>query len=132
MTSAVYLYGDLCIYAVAVPKSLAKIVCDGEEMGCMGGMSSTAAYHVFLTVFVLLIAPLTLFDVTKSTMMQLSTTLMRWLSFLVMILIAGVGIATGRSFGKETDVASGHVPVQGVPASELSKLPELFGVCIYS
>ena len=68
MTLVVYLYGDLCIYAVAVPKSLQEVACGGgggggggDVGGCIGGLGSSSAYHLFLTLFTLFICPFTFF-----------------------------------------------------------------------
>ena len=62
-------------------------------------------------------------DVSKTQVLQIITTAMRWLSFIVMILIAGVGIVHHRGFTHPENT----VPVQNVSASNLAELPQLFG-----
>ena len=68
LTLIVYLYGDLCIFAVAVPKSLTKVFCDDAkgEGGCIGGLEYATAYRAYLALFIAIIGPFTLFDVSKT------------------------------------------------------------------
>eukprot|EP01135_Chromosphaera_perkinsii_P009636 Nk52_evm86s1810 gene=Nk52_evmTU86s1810 len=81
-----YLYGDLAIYAVAVPKSLVGAVCPTEGL-CLGLFSSSTAYYVFLTAFALLIGPFCYFPVSKTKYLQLLTTCMRYAAMSIMIVI---------------------------------------------
>lgn len=62
-------------------------------------------------------------------MLQLSTIFMRWASFIVMILIAAIGILQHRGFNRFENKT---VPVENVAVSNMAGLPQLFGVSIYS
>lgn len=71
-----------------------------------------------LTGFVLLLGPFTFFNVTKTKYLQLLTTVMRWLAFIIMVTLACVRLSKGNIF---------HPAV-----SQFSGVPNLFGVCVYS
>ncbi|KAB0356981.1 hypothetical protein FD754_001137 [Muntiacus muntjak] len=91
----IYLYGDLAIYAAAVPFSLMQ------------------------AIFTLLLGPFTFFDVQKTKYLQILTSLMRWIAFAIMIVLALVRIAHGRGEGRP-------------PLADLSGIRNLLGVCVYS
>ena len=128
----VYLYGDLAIYAAAVAKSLRDVACTfkppnmtsplniSESEICWEGSHQTRldAYRIFLAVFVCTIGQFVFCNVTKTKYLQMMTTVMRWAAFLIMVILATVRL---------TDV----VPAKP-PSSDLSGLPNLFGVCVYS
>lgn len=130
----VYLYGDLAIYAAAVPFSLMQVSCSatgndscGVEADtkyndtdlCWGPLRRVDAYRIYLAVFTLLLGPFTFFDVQKTKYLQILTSLMRWIAFAIMIVLALVRI--GRGHGE------GHPPL-----ASLSGVRNLFGVCVYS
>ena len=56
LCTIVYLYGDLCIYAVAVPKSLQSVACGvfnesahhNGTLHCLGDLDKNHSYSVFL------------------------------------------------------------------------------------
>ncbi|CAI9599085.1 unnamed protein product [Staurois parvus] len=88
----VYLYGDLAIYATAVPLSLVQVTCfSGNEtcgsgttemndtQACWGKINRINAYRIYLAVFTLLLGPFTFFNVQKTKYLQILTSLMRWL-----------------------------------------------------
>uniref|UniRef100_A0A2K5QP40 Transmembrane protein 104 n=1 Tax=Cebus imitator TaxID=2715852 RepID=A0A2K5QP40_CEBIM len=90
----VYLYGDLAIYAAAVPFSLMQVTCSttgndscGVEADtkyndtdqCWGPLRRVDAYHIYLAIFTLLLGPFTFFDVQKTKYLQILTSLMRWI-----------------------------------------------------
>ncbi|XP_012588606.1 PREDICTED: transmembrane protein 104 isoform X2 [Condylura cristata] len=128
-----YLYGDLAIYAAAVPFSLMQVTCAGgnDSCGveadvkyndtdqCWGPLRRVDAYRIYLAVFTLLLGPFTFFDVQKTKYLQILTSLMRWIAFAIMIVLALVRIGHGQG--------EGHPPL-----ASLSGVRNLFGVCVYS
>jgi len=93
----IYLYGDLAIYAAAVPFSLMQVTCSAtgnESCGveadskhndtdpCWGPLRRVDAYRIYLAVFTLLLGPFTFFDVQKTKYLQILTSLMRWVGLM--------------------------------------------------
>ncbi|MBN3304890.1 TM104 protein, partial [Amia calva] len=127
----VYLYGDLAIYAAAVPISLMEVACGNHSCSagssikyndtdsCWGPVKRKDAYRIFLTIFTLLLGPFTFFNAQKTKYLQIMTSLMRWIAFTMMIILALIRIGKGHGEGKP-------------PVAELSGVPNLFGVCVYS
>jgi len=132
----VYLYGDLAIYAAAVPKSVRDVVCSydpnnvtsnattplSESMRCFNNNPTLSRFHVyqiFLTVFFICMAPFTFFDVQKTKYLQICTSALRWISFTMMIVIALVRLGQGTN---------AHPKM----ATGIKEIPSLFGACIYS
>ena len=85
----VYLYGDLAIYAAAVPKSLRDVICNynpnnatlnitnlllNESMPCFkddeDGLNRFEVYQIALTVFFLCMLPFVFFNVQKTKWLQ--------------------------------------------------------------
>ncbi|XP_042912634.1 transmembrane protein 104 isoform X1 [Parasteatoda tepidariorum] len=130
---AIYLYGDLAIYAAAVSKSLKDVTCFYTPSGACNVTKNNSvscwnpdipvtrgdAYRIYLLSFLLLLGPFTFFNVQKTKYLQVFTSLMRWLAFSTMIILAATAIIKGK--GK------GHPPI-----ASLSGVPNLFGVCVYS
>ncbi|XP_020616942.1 transmembrane protein 104-like [Orbicella faveolata] len=127
--TALYLYGDLAIYAAAVPKSLTQVACgslSGNDSSssfdttepCWNSLTQISVYRIFL-VSVLVLGPFTFFNVQKTKYLQMFTTAMRWIAFMMMIVLALVKIGKGK--GKHD-----------TPPANFSGLPNLFGVCVYS
>lgn len=90
----IYLYGDLAIYAAAVPVSLMQVTCsvtgnhscsvgDGTKYNdtdkCWGPIRRIDAYRLYLAAFTLLLGPFTFFNVQKTKYLQIMTSLMRWI-----------------------------------------------------
>lgn len=130
----IYLYGDLAIYAAAVPFSLMQVTCSatgndscGVEADtkyndtdqCWGPLRRGDAYRIYLAAFTVFLGPFTFFDVQKTKYLQLLTSLMRWVAFAIMIILALVRIGHGRGEGRP-------------PLADFSGLRNLFGVCVYS
>eukprot|EP00794_Sanderia_malayensis_P008874 gene8874-9824_t len=125
----VYLYGDLAIYATAVPKSLTLVVCldlknltssafHGEDI-CFRGLTVATMYRLFLLCFTLVMGPFVFFDLGKTKYLQFVTTFFRWLAFLLMISLAFYHI--------------GHEKKKIAPKLfDFSQLPNFFGVSVYS
>lgn len=123
----VYLYGDLAIYAVAVPKSLREIVCprpsaDAVVWECSDKFNSSELYRLFVVLFGLLLGPFTFGHVHKTRTLQLVSTVIRHASFGLMIVLAVIGIARGQG-RSVADVVSYEKP---------ANVATFFGVCIYS
>ena len=107
----VYLYGDLAIYAVAVPKSLRDLVCPlpthlsadtktAWDCGWLGDMTgytldSSQVYRCFCGLFSVTFGPCAFLSITESKWLQLVTTVLRYLAFAAMIVVSSVGIAQG-------------------------------------
>ncbi|OXB76986.1 UNVERIFIED_CONTAM: hypothetical protein H355_014808 [Colinus virginianus] len=130
----IYLYGDLAIYAAAVPVSLMQVTCsaignhscnvgDGTKYNdtdkCWGPIRRIDAYRLYLAAFTLLLGPFTFFNVQKTKYLQIVTSLMRWIAFILMIILALIRISRGQ--------AEGHPSM-----AQLSGIRNLFGVCVYS
>ena len=97
----IYLYGDLAIYGAAVAKSLRDVACTytpanvskssmniSEDDPCWEENSTINridAYRIALAVFIVAVGPFAFFNVTKTKYLQLLTTLMRWLAFVIMV-----------------------------------------------
>ncbi|KAG6623352.1 Transmembrane protein [Phytophthora cinnamomi] len=123
----VYLYGDLAIYAVAVPKSLREIICprpsaDAVVWECSDKFNSSDLYRLFVVLFGLLLGPFTFGHVHKTRTLQLVSTVIRHASFGLMIVLAIIGIARGHG-RSVADVVSYEKP---------ANVATFFGVCIYS
>lgn len=126
----VYLYGDLAIYAAAVPISLMEVTCGNHSCAagsvkyndtdiCWGPLTRKDAYRVFLALFTLFLGPFTFFNAQKTKYLQILTSLMRWIAFSMMIVLALIRIGKGSGEGRP-------------PAASFSGVPNLFGVCVYS
>eukprot|EP00735_Rhodelphis_limneticus_P011629 TRINITY_DN4754_c0_g1::TRINITY_DN4754_c0_g1_i1::g.21288::m.21288 TRINITY_DN4754_c0_g1::TRINITY_DN4754_c0_g1_i1::g.21288 ORF type:complete len:504 (-),score=68.34,sp/Q8NE00/TM104_HUMAN/40.97/2e-108,Aa_trans/PF01490.13/5.1e-15,Trp_Tyr_perm/PF03222.8/8.8e-05,Trp_Tyr_perm/PF03222.8/3.1e+02,ESAG1/PF03238.8/0.35,Reticulon/PF02453.12/1.2e+03,Reticulon/PF02453.12/0.77 TRINITY_DN4754_c0_g1_i1:585-2096(-) len=123
-----YLLGDLAIYAVAVPKAVTNVICGESDSGhdvCTSSSHMTLlwgdVYHLSLSVFAILLAPFCFFDVQKTKLLQVITTVMRYAAFGTMIGISGWDVLAGRG--------RGELCATCVHAHEL---PTLFGVLIYA
>ncbi|XP_063077475.1 transmembrane protein 104 [Engraulis encrasicolus] len=126
----VYLYGDLAIYAAAVPMSLMEVACGNQSCSagtlsyndtdsCWGPIRRKDAYRIFLAIFTVLLGPFTFFNAQKTKYLQIMTSLMRWLAFTMMIVLALMRIGKGEGEGRP-------------PVASFSGVPNLFGVCVYS
>lgn len=135
----VYLFGDLAIYAATVPKSMVSILCNNltcvENMSlptsnlsapCTPGFESEFLskhsrrdiYHLVMLCFICLLGPFAFFDVSKTKLLQLFTSALRWTSFISMIVLSIIRIAGGH-----------YVTPVG---ANFAQIPNLFGVAVYS
>ncbi len=55
------------------------------------------AYRIFVVIFNLFIGPLVFFNLQKTKLLQLATTIMRWLAFITMISLAIIKITDNSS-----------------------------------
>ncbi|XP_005093838.1 transmembrane protein 104 [Aplysia californica] len=130
----VYLYGDLAIYAAAVPKSLRDVVCsfrknssncnetevDTDPCWSEGlNINRMDAYRIFVAAFLVLLGPFVFFNVQKTKYLQIFTSVARWTAFLVMIILTSIQLGQGKGKGN---------PV----VADIAGVPNLFGVCVYS
>lgn len=129
----IYLYGDLAIYAAAVPVSLMQVTCTtgNDSYGvegdtkfndtdpCWGTLRRVDVYRIYLAIFTLVLGPFTFFDVQKTKYLQILTSLMRWVAFTIMIVLALVRIGQGRG--------EGHPPLAALAGAK-----NVLGVCVYS
>lgn len=125
----VYLYGDLAIYCAAVSKSLRDVTCTYSNCSknltlddrCWPNseLSRRNAYRVYNVVFLALLGPFVFFNVQKTKYLQILTSLLRWIAFLTMIILAVIHLANGHRGGYP-------------PLANWSGVPSLFGVCVYS
>lgn len=128
VTICVYLYGGMATYAIIVSKSIAAIVCGGNETmngnkapPCdnIEGMDLKQAYYVALSVFTLTLCPFVFFNMSKTKFLQVLTTIILWLAFITMIILGGLRIVNGNGF---------NFPV----AYNFKELPAFFGVGVAS
>jgi hypothetical protein len=93
-----------------------------EVWECSGGLNSSELYKVFVIFFSLVLGPFAFGHVQKTRTLQLITTIVRHVSFALMIVLALIGIAQGegRSFD---DVIAYQKP---------GRISTFFAVCIYS
>eukprot|EP00127_Corallochytrium_limacisporum_P006947 Clim_evm1s239 gene=Clim_evmTU1s239 len=129
-SAALYLFGDLAIYAAAVPKTIVQFICtDGNPRKghdlptdvCFLGLDGEATYRIFLAMFVGSLGLFVYTDVGKTRWLQMFTVAARYLAFGMMV---GVTL---------WDIIGGvHVDTKTIPLVQISKLPQFFGACIYS
>ncbi|OQS02085.1 hypothetical protein THRCLA_05511 [Thraustotheca clavata] len=123
-----YLYGDLSIYAVAIPKSLREIICPRPSMNmtvwdCPDvSLTSSQLYRVLVAAFGVSLGSFVFGHLHKTTCIQLITTVMRHVSFALMIILVIIGIFRGE----------GRSVADVVSHEDLLSLPDFFGVIIYS
>ncbi|XP_042305900.1 transmembrane protein 104 isoform X2 [Sceloporus undulatus] len=125
----IYLYGDLAIYAAAVPVSLMQVSCSrignhscsvedsikyNDTDKCWGRIRRIDAYRIYLAAFTLLLGPFTFFNVQKTKYLQIMTSMMRWIAFVIMIILALLRITKGHG--------EGHPPL-----AQLTGIGNLFG-----
>ncbi|KAL5254110.1 hypothetical protein ACHWQZ_G013764 [Mnemiopsis leidyi] len=124
----IYLYGDLAIYTVAVPKSIANVSCianlhdENNVTLCWHGVSHDTAYKIFVLVYVLCIGPFVFFNAQKTTLLQICSSILRHTSFFIMVVIALDRIA------KHT---TGVPKPQDVKPVNFNKIPDFIGVSVY-
>jgi amino acid permease len=134
-----YLYGDLAIYDAAVPKSLRDTTCtfyknltNGthlpviESDRCWSSVNLTRldVYRIYVVGFNLLIGALVFYNTQKTKLLQLCTTLMRWIAFITMIVLAIKHIIENKKITPQ-------VPLD-IKMFNIKGLPNFFGVCIYA
>lgn len=79
-------------------------------------------YRACVIIFNLTIGSLVFGNVQKTKLLQMATTVMRWLAFITMITLA---------FMKINDNTKKHIPMN-VPLANFAGVPNFFGACIYA
>lgn len=119
----VYLFGDLAIYAVAVPVTMTAV--SGPITISMGSVewafTEYNVYYLWWTCFVAFVGPLSFFNFQKTKYLQLSTMVLRNVAFWTMIVLGVIYVFEGN----------------GTPVGELNwvdfhGLPSLFGAAVYA
>ena len=111
------LFGDLSIYAVAVPKSFLKTFCPGATCG---SLTPDAAYYLFLAGFIVCVGPFCFFNFQKTKYLQLMALGMRIFSFISMIVLAII-IASQNTISDTI-----------LFGSDPKKIPALFAIALYA
>lgn len=130
ITLSIYLYGDLVIYSAAISKSLRDVTCSSTNDSSTSHdtcwiifndyiISRSATYRIYVIAILFTIAPFAYFNAKKTTLIQFATSACRWLAFLSMIILTSIILALGQGKGS---------PV----TANLTGVPNLFGVCVYS
>uniref|UniRef100_A0A0V0J3U8 Transmembrane protein 104 homolog n=3 Tax=Schistocephalus solidus TaxID=70667 RepID=A0A0V0J3U8_SCHSO len=149
VTITIYLYGDLSIYAAAVPKSLRDVSCRSlyndssvinEYSPCWpnGSFSRMNVYRVYLAGFALLLGPFFFFNVTRTSWLQIFTSIMRWAAFILMIALACERISHfPRKLAAPPHIVTNTttttpISVPHPPAANFHMMASLFGVSVYS
>ncbi|KAF7256045.1 hypothetical protein EG68_06415 [Paragonimus skrjabini miyazakii] len=151
----IYLYGDLAIYAAGVPKSLRNVVCtatinrtvlhDSDLCWDFSSLSRSDVYRIFVICFAACMLPFLFFHVTRSRWLQLFTTVIRWISFILMVCLAIDRAVVIRQGYTQSSLGTTHlwnpavhdlmqsspVPVPNPPILRAEGIPNLFGVCVY-
>ena len=126
----IYLYGDLVIYSATIAKSVRDVTCTWTNdtlyptspcWNVTGNLVITraASYRIIVASIFLTLVPFAYFNVQKTTFLQLITSICRWVAFISMIALTAITLIRGEGKGS---------PV----SSNISGLPNLFGVCVYS
>jgi hypothetical protein len=138
-----YLFGDLSIYAVTSSSSLTLVTCDmfsyfynltneternwteiRESDECFStALTKIQVYYIYLAIFILCIGPFTFFNMSKTKLMQITTTVLRYIGFGFMVSLAIVKIFEGDDEGRH---------VKSPLIANFSQFPNLFGVALYS
>lgn len=132
-----YLYGDLAIYDAAVPKSFRDTTCTYASANendtltdsdpCWTNVKSISrfnAYRIYVVVFNSTIGVLVFYNIQKTKLLQLLTTLMRWVAFITMISLAVKKIHDNHTSVPEIKPEINVFNIKGVP--------NFFGICIYA
>lgn len=134
----VYLYGDLAVYAVAIPTALSSVarlpwdhpaeVPDGGSDSGLIDDDDRLSYSIYLLGFALLTLPIAFFDFQKSAWLQYTTCAVRNSAFFIMIAVMAVHIRTDGA----GIPPSAHLPRKPIKIADPAEFAELYGVCIYA
>ena len=133
-----YLFGDLSIYAVTIPKSLTALVCPHEEHDlalshlsswhCKNiaghhGLTSDTVYRGFVLLLGIVQLPFVFQNVQKTLLIQMLSIAYRWSAFIIIIAICVVQMLSRREDRNWTGFARQH---------DFNAVLPLFGVSTYS
>ena len=96
-----------------------------EDDPCWASVPSISrmnAYRIYVAVFNLTIGIMVFGNIQKTKLLQLATTLMRWIAFITMITLA---------FRKINDNTSKSIPMNP-KLIQVQNVPNFFGACIYA
>lgn len=110
-----YLYGDLAIYAVSVPKSVLKVT------GPIFSLSEVNTFRIFALIFAIIIVPICYLSFSKTKYLQLFTMFLRNTSLLLMIVLCLIFIIEGKGSSWKD-----------LKLFDLGGIETLYGVTIYS
>jgi hypothetical protein len=99
-----YLFGDLAIYAVAIPSSLQRVT-GGLHVGELN-IDCHNTYYVYLGLFTLIVVPWSYFNFQKTKYLQIGTMVVRNTALFTMIVLAIVKIAQGESRASDVTLAN--------------------------
>ncbi|VDM47720.1 unnamed protein product [Toxocara canis] len=132
ITLTVYLFGDLAIYSTTVPKSIMNIIwytsslntssqtwnqqCQSEWPSALHRLN---VYRMIVILFAIFITPLVLAGITRTKYLQLSTSICRWLAFILMVFLASLSLIR--------DGAEGSPPI-----ADINGFSILFGTSVYA
>ena len=87
----IYLLGDLAIYGVTIPDSLAKMSPDGIDILNMS-LTQNELYNIYVIIFGILMIPISCFNFQKTKYLQLITTATRQLALLSLIFYSSTNL----------------------------------------
>eukprot|EP01119_Soliformovum_irregulare_P020783 TRINITY_DN6787_c1_g1_i1.p1 TRINITY_DN6787_c1_g1~~TRINITY_DN6787_c1_g1_i1.p1 ORF type:complete len:467 (-),score=104.59 TRINITY_DN6787_c1_g1_i1:42-1442(-) len=111
----IYLYGDLSIYAVAIPTSLQAVT------GGWWIFTDRTVYYFYLAIFTICIVPFSFFNFQKTKYLQLFTIGTRNTALFTMIILAVIFISEGEG-----------AHARDLRWFDFAGLPSLFGVSVYA
>ncbi|KAL9642181.1 hypothetical protein ABK040_007184 [Willaertia magna] len=114
ITLIIYLFGDLVIYAVSVPKSLRQVT------GPVFGLTNEGTFYLYLGIFGLFVVPFCFFNFQKTKPLQYATLGTRNLALFLMIILSLVFIIQGNG------------SVKNLTLFDITQFTGLFGTSIYS
>eukprot|EP01121_Diplochlamys_sp_Union-15-3_P020436 TRINITY_DN7976_c0_g2_i3.p1 TRINITY_DN7976_c0_g2~~TRINITY_DN7976_c0_g2_i3.p1 ORF type:complete len:478 (+),score=25.49 TRINITY_DN7976_c0_g2_i3:55-1488(+) len=121
----IYLYGDLAIYSVTIPQSLAQVT-HGFKMGSVT-LTEKTVYYFYLGCFAAVVCPFCFFNFQKTKYLQFFTMFNRNLALWTMIVISCLYITNNKSWSETI-----HKSETKIPLANFTQLPSLFGVAIYA
>jgi len=113
----IYLFGDLAIYAAAIPTSLSAVISE-ISIGSLK-INNYNVYYVYLILFSTFIIPFSLFNFQKTKYLQLFTVGTRNIALISMIIL-------GFIFIGQKDVRTNF------PLIKIGGVPSFIGVSIYA
>ena len=133
----IYLYGDLAVYAVAIPTALSSVArlpfdhpVDSGGDGSGGGLvddDDRLTYSVYLFCFACLTLPVAFLDFQKSAWLQYTTCAVRNSAFFTMVALMAVHINTDGA----GIPPSKHLPREPIKTAEFAEFAELYGAGLF-
>ncbi|GBG24748.1 Transmembrane protein 104-like [Hondaea fermentalgiana] len=134
--TAVYLYGDLAIYASATPTTLISLFPGKRDSFEIPGLGLTIevnreyAYNAWLGLFAMVVVPLSCLNFQKTKHLQIFTCTYRNVALVSMIMLAAIRYERHVSSGR--GAVDGDEPDVDLPSFRPEALPKLFGAATYS